>query len=148
MSDPFIVGGVTYRAGKLDAVRQFHVVRRLTPILGCLQGADMKGLMDGDPEVLAGLLGPVSDAVAGMPDADVDYVLAACLGACQREEASGLGWSAVWNKAAGRPQYDDLTMPDMLQLVGRVVAANLAGFTSGTRPTSPAGPVAFPMPPG
>ena len=106
MSEPFVVSGQTYRAGRLDAIKQLHVVRRLSPLIGALQ--------------------------------DTEYVLGACLGVVQREQPGGLGWAPVWSQAAMRPMYEDMTLPAMIQVVGRVLMANLGDFTAAL-PRPPSG---------
>lgn len=129
-ADTFEIAGNTYRAGKLDAIKQLHVVRRLAPLIGSLQGTDLKGAMDGSQEGMMSVLGPLSEALAAMSDADTEYVLGACLGVCQRQIAGGLGWSAVWSAQAKAVMFSDIQLPAMLQLVGKILIANVGDFTS------------------
>ena len=144
--DTFEIGGTSYRAGRIDAIKQLHVVRRLSPLVGALQGPDLDAITMAPPppgedaanspevrqrdDALAGLLSRLTGAVASLSDADTEYVLAVCLGVVERQEANGLGWSRVWNQAARRPQYDDINLVTMMQLVGRVLMANVGDFTS------------------
>lgn len=136
-ADTFEIAGNTYRAGKLDAIKQLHVVRRLAPLIGSLQGVDIKGAMNGSEAGLLTVLGPLSTAVAGMSDADTEYVLSTCLRACQRQTPGGLGWTPVWSAQAQRPQFDDLNLVGMMTLVGRVLMQNLGDFTSALPRSSP-----------
>jgi hypothetical protein len=133
MSEPFEVGGFTYRAGKLDARTQFHVVRRLAPVLGSFRDIlavvrPAEGQERVDP---IEAIEPLADAVSKMPDDHVDYVLDACLSVCQREQPGGAGWSPVWNVQAKRPQFEDIDMLAMLQIVANVLAGALSGFFPG-----------------
>lgn len=145
--DTFEIGGVTYRAGRLNAIKQLHVVRRLAPLIGSLKGADLRGAMTPaltDDEkakqtaAMLTLLEPLAEAVAGMSDEATEYVLAACLGVCQRQMPGGLGWSPVWGEQARRPMFDDISMPSMMQLVGKVLVQNVGDFTSALSRTTPA----------
>ena len=147
MSEPFVVSGQTYRAGRLDAIKQLHVVRRLSPLIGALQGTDVAAVMAPaetaeerarQMDAMMDLLVPISNAVAAMSDKDTEYVLGACLGVVQREQPGGLGWAPVWSQAAMRPMYEDMTLPAMIQVVGRVLMANLGDFTAAL-PRPPSG---------
>lgn len=146
-ADTFEVGGNTYRVGRLNAIKQLHVVRRLAPLIGSLKGADLRGAMTGgvtDEErakqsaALMTVLEPLAGAIAALSDDDTEYVLGACLMVCQRQAAGGLGWSAVWSEQAKRTMFDDITLTDMLTLVGRVIMQNLGDFTSALSRNTPA----------
>ena len=139
MSEPFEVAGFTYRAGKLDAIKQLHVVRRLSPLIGALQGLDLNAAMAMavtpeekavQAEATLALLGPITEAVAAMSDADTEYVLGACLGVVQREQEAGLGWASVWSVQAKKPMYDDIGLVQMMTIVAKVLMQNLGDFTS------------------
>ena len=84
----FELEGRTYRANKIDARTQFHIVRRLAPVLGeiapALQG---KGGLDALP--------PLANAVAKLTDSDADYVIFGLLKAVVRKQDQGLGWGPV-----------------------------------------------------
>lgn len=137
MTADFSIAGIRYRASKLDAISQFHVVRRLAPVLGSLQNADLSGAMSGTEDGLTSILVPLSNAVAAMTDADTEYVLSTCLNVCQREQPGGLGWSPVWNAAAKRPQYDDINLPALLQIVAQVLRSSVGDFTAALPRTTP-----------
>lgn len=128
--EPFEVGGQTYRAGKINAMTQLHVVRRLAPLIGSVQAmqADPDGAGDGD--LLGRLAGPLATALAAMSDADTEYVVGACLSVCQRQAAGGLGWTPVWSVQAKQPMFDDVDLLAMLQIAAKVLMANVASFTS------------------
>ncbi|KAA2237670.1 phage tail assembly chaperone [Salinarimonas soli] len=144
----FTVGGHVYRAGRLDAMRAFHVTRRLTPIMSALaemvpaartaapaEGEAAEGEAPGDAHAaLIRMLEPVLGAVARLPDADVDYVLAASLGVCSRKV--GELWAPVWPAGAPRPMYDDITMPEMIQIAFHVLKGAIGPFLAGGGLTS------------
>lgn len=115
----FELEGRTYRANKIDARTQFHIVRRLAPVLGeiapALQG---KGGLDALP--------PLANAVAKLTDSDADYVIFGLLKAVVRKQDQGLGWGPV---ATGEQlMYDDTTMPLMLKLAWQSFSFNMSGF--------------------
>ena len=115
----FELEGRTYRANKIDARTQFHIVRRLAPVLGeiapALQG---KGGLDALP--------PLANAVAKLTDSDADYVIFGLLKSVVRKQDQGLGWGPV---ATGEQlMYEDITMPLMLKLAWHSFSFNMSGF--------------------
>lgn len=115
----FELEGRTYRANKIDARTQFHIVRRLAPVLGeiapALQG---KGGLEALP--------PLANAVAKLTDSDADYVIFGLLKAVVRKQDQGLGWGPV---ATGEQlMYDDITMSLMLKLAWQSFSFNMSGF--------------------
>lgn len=140
MSEPFEVGGHTYRAGKLDAFRQFHVVRRMAPVLSSFSEITRaaSAAQSGDPAAIIEAVSPLLNVVAQMPDDHVNYVLGTCLSICQRKMPGDTGWARVWNADAQRPQFDDIDMMVMVQIVAMVLSAELSGFFRGLPSTSSA----------
>ncbi len=136
----FEVGGVAYKSRKMDAKRSFHVMRRLMPVLVSFKdlipaikaGGGKVDLASAD---MVGLLESASHAIAGLKDEDCDYILDACLALVQRKGPEG-GWHAVWNSAAGMPQYQDITMPAMLQIAMNVIVDALGSFGPSLVPGS------------
>lgn len=123
----------SYRVGKIDARAQFHIVRRLAPILGELTGA-LQGRVSGSAatdeaskaKAVMDILPPIAEALAKLSDADADYVIFGLLKAVVRKEDQGLGWFPV--STGDRLMYDDITMPMMLQLAWKALAFNMSGF--------------------
>jgi len=119
----FEINGQQYRSGKLNARQQFHVARRLAPVLGGLATASQ-----GKTDNFATFLQPIADAIAGMSDADCDYVLDNCLAIVQRQQGSS--WANIFvNKAQ---MFDDIDMGVMLQIASKVITENLGGFFQGS----------------
>lgn len=118
------ISGHTYRLGRIDARSQFHIVRRLAPVIGeiapALQG-EGKGGMEALP-VLA-------SAVAKLSDADADYVVFGLLKVVARKQGQGLGWAPV--STGTQMMYDDITLPDMLRLAYEVFVMNMSSFFPG-----------------
>ena len=129
MSSEIQVSGRTYRIGRLDAMRQFHVARKLVPVITSLGSlAEVAGSLKLQSAEGIAALKPVMDALAAMPDADCEFVLGACLSVTQRQNDGGTGWSPVWNVAAKRLQFEDIGLPAMLQIAAAVLRENLGGF--------------------
>lgn len=116
----FEVNGQTYRAERLDAKKQFHVARRLTPVLSSLTGAS-------DTEIFAS----IAEALAGMSDEQCDYIIDTCLGVCLRQQ--GDKWVRVYNERAKALQFDDIDLTAMLQIAQSVIQENLSGFFGALR---------------
>lgn len=136
-----IVQGSEYDFKKIDALSQFHIVRRAAPVvselLGLLSGLDLKGkkveemsVEDVDFESIAKNLGPVTEALAKLPDEDVNYILFNLLKGVSRKQVGG-GFAPVM-----APNSKDVIMFEdiktdlvlMLTLAGKSGAANLGGF--------------------
>lgn len=129
----FELEGHTYRIGKLDAFKQFHVSRRIAPVIPRLVPAFMKMTAAGgaaqDMGAISEALAPFADALAEMPDASAEYVIATCLSVVQRRQNSS--WSPVWSVTGNTIMFDDMDLSTMLPLVVRVIKDNLGSFISG-----------------
>ncbi len=114
------IEGRAYRINKIDARSQFHIVRRLAPVLGKIAPAvqGVKGGMESLP-ALAG-------AIADLSDEDADYVLFGLLKALSRKQDQGLGWGPVVTGTS--IMYDDITMSTMLKLAWEALSFNMSGF--------------------
>ena len=114
----FTIKDKTFDSGRLNAFQQLHVVRRLAPVterLVALAGSA------GHPEAF---LGPLARTVGELPDADVDYILNACLDVTQiRQDTGGFARLRV-NGVIMFPL--DLTM--LLGIAAHVLKDNLSGF--------------------
>lgn len=152
MSTDITIGGAVYRTGRMNAKTQFHVARRLLPVLSALTSStasDTAPPPENPGDGVSGGADPAAEAaataasfsryvslaktLASVPDADCDYVIAACLGVCQRQQTGG-GWAMVWNAAAGIPQFSDIDLATMMQLTVAVIKDNLGSFLSAPAP--------------
>lgn len=130
----FEINGIKYRISKLDAFKQFHVTRKIAPIVPTLipifvRISANKNISD-DIGALSELLGPFADGIANMSDEASEYVIATCLGACQRNTGAN-NWAAVWNKQAGQCMFDDMDLGAIMQVVLKVVQDSLGPFIQG-----------------
>jgi len=126
------VQGHVYRIGKLSAMEQFHVGRRIAPLVatyGMTMDLDVIfGQKAIDVEQLVGSLGPISHVLAAMNDETTDYIIATCLKAVQRREDGGqqAAWANVSNGA--QIMYADIELLGMVRLVVAVLRENLGDF--------------------
>lgn len=108
------INGVAYRIGKLNALQQLHVGRRVLGVLA--NGAQ------GSQQLLG--------AISAMPDEQVDYVVNRCLAVVQRctgtPGAVGASWAPVMGSAG--IMFQDMDAAALLQLTVEVVKENLMGF--------------------
>jgi len=129
----FAINGQTYRMGKLDAMRQFHLSRRVAPIIPTLIPVFVKLSKDGglnqDLGGFASVLGPFADGLSQMSDEVGEYIIGACLGVVQRQVGSN--WANVWNAPAKACMFDDMDLGVIMQVVMRVVQDSLGPFISG-----------------
>ncbi len=127
------IDGHEYRVfGRMPVKEQFHVARKIAPVLeglGDVSALVEKGNKLTTAEAFA-LVGPLSQAVAKLPDDHCDFVVEKCLALVQRK-VSDTVWGPVWNRQAQAMMYDDISLPTMLRLVGIVLQEQLMSFSSG-----------------
>jgi hypothetical protein len=131
-----------YRFDKIDALSQFHIVRRLSPIVGELaavvansavlkQGKKLEemGIDDIDFDKVAKHIGPVLSAMAKLPDEDMNYAIFGLLKGVSRKQTAGGGWARVTTDN-GQFMFEDIkgNLVLMMTLAGKSFAANLGGF--------------------
>lgn len=131
------INGHGYRVGKLDAVKQLHVARRVLPFMlqMGLSAATLKEILAGGAgrEQMVAVIQPAIEALSTMTDDEVNYVLDASLRVVSRRTDDGTGYAPVWvvqstQGAMGALAFFDITLPTMLQLVQAVLKENLSGF--------------------
>ncbi|NII73263.1 hypothetical protein FHW84_001832 [Dyella sp. SG562] len=115
----FEVKGQQYRSGKLDAFKQFHVSRRLVPVMSSMAG---QSSMDG-------FVKSISNAIAGMSDGDCDYILNTALSVVQRQQ--GQSWAKVFDDRSRSLMFDDIDMGAMIAIAQNVLQDNLTDFFRG-----------------
>ncbi|MFY3287155.1 phage tail assembly chaperone [Achromobacter xylosoxidans] len=134
MAQELDLNGHRYSIGKLSAKQQFHVSRRIAPIVPTLipvfvrLAAGGRGITE-DPGGMADVLQPLADGLAAMKDEDADYVLDTCLQAVQRRQEHG--WTAIWSAGQRVPMFQDIDLSVMLPLALRVIVGSLGPFIQG-----------------
>lgn len=136
------VFGHQYQIGRMNAIQQFHVMRRLHGVCGSLGEAfrqvqrlggataveKMVANRDADKSLdVLRVVEPVLRALGGMSDEDVNYVLHNCLSVVERQQAQTSGWARVMPQP-GVLMFMDIEMPQMLALTWHVLRINLANF--------------------
>lgn len=135
-SNEFQVGDRKFKLGKIDAFRQFHIVRRIGPLLAEL----MPGLasmvksqkklesMSEDEKLgeFAVVAQPVMEGLSKLSDQDAEYVLFRLLGSVEVYQAEFGNWAKIATDKGVVMQ--DLELPVLLQAAGRALMFNLSGF--------------------
>ena len=112
----FTVNGYEYSTKRLSAMDQFHVARRITPIIAAM-AESRAGASDGQA---------VFAALAGLSDAETEWVLNKLLEGAERRN-SGI-WSPVRQKGATMFELD---LQEMLMVCYQVFQANFGNFIGG-----------------
>jgi cytochrome c551/c552 len=133
MEKNFELGGRKFQLSKLDAFKQYHIVRRVGPILSDLLPAMSKAKADDSKlsqeeklENIANFLTPIMNGLSKLSDGDAEFVLLGLLQAVEvKQEPLG-----NWGKVAVNSMLmmQDLELPILLQLAGRAFFYNLSGF--------------------
>lgn len=127
--------GKKFRTGKLSAFNQLHISRRLTPLLGGLAtfaDGDFKIIRaDGELDFEGDISGPISalgEAIAGLKDEDVEYIINSCLDVGEIKLSGGNTGYAPLRKN-GVLMYE-LGLSEMLMLTAYTIKENMEGFFS------------------
>ena len=136
------LSGQQYRIGKLTAMPQFHVSRRIAPIIPTLIPVFMKlakGGVAGDLSGFSEALGPFADGIAAMDDAASEFVLSTCLSAVSRQ--NGQTWATIWNRQHNTCMFDDIDLGVMINLTVSVIQDSLAPFIRGLVTSQQSSPI-------
>ncbi|EMP1643786.1 phage tail assembly chaperone [Acinetobacter baumannii] len=148
MNEIINIGEHAYTIGRLNALDQFHVSRKIAPIIPTLMpiitevakgdfakviesieavdgkddeavdGKDLTGL-----QPLAEALEPFMEAFAKMPEDDVNYIIHKCLSVVKRGSPIVCRGQSI--------MFDDLDMAQILPLVIAVIRVSMANFIQG-----------------
>ena len=134
MENKFSIGGRDFQLSKMDTFKQFHVVRRVGPILADLvpnlakSASKKENLSEEEKLDMAGkFAGPVMNGLAKLSDADSEMVLHSLLSCVEAKTETG-HWAKV--SSNGMLMMQNLDLPVLLQLAGRAFVFNLSGFFS------------------
>jgi hypothetical protein len=121
----FELEGQTYKAEKINAINQFHILRRLMPVLGNVAPfLNNEGLNGFDA------LPPLADAIGKLSDSDSEYVIYGLLKSITRKEPSGMGWSQIHNGHDIMFLDIKTNMKIMMSLAINAFKFNMSGFFS------------------
>lgn len=134
MQNEFEIGNVKFKLRKINAFKQFHIVRRVGPLLAEMLPA-MKQIMkakddndlseDKKFDKFAEIAAPIMTGLSKLTDEDADKVLNGLLSAVEMQQSAGNWASIVVNDMM---MIQNLELPVMLQLAGRSFMFNIAGF--------------------
>jgi len=139
--------GNVYRIGHLSPMRQFHIFRRLAPLIAAVPSPDTSGqadAVDNFHRQLGENLAPLVDAVGRLTDDEGNYIILNTLRAVERQV--GNGWARlIASGPDGQPllMFEDMDLSVMMQLVWATFQENLQRFFSSPEPASSVAP--FPM---
>lgn len=130
----FKIGNDLYRAGSLNAIKQFHCMRKLSPCLGKLTniaGADVELVTDDEGNIIDfkgdidGVISPFTSALAAMSDEDAEYIFNCCLEVTERKQQGG-AWAPLRVKDV--TMFDGLSLPALLQIAYHVLKEDITAF--------------------
>lgn len=135
MDNSFEIGDLKFKTRKLGAFQQFHILRRLSPVLGNLapalaklQGLSEEQLQKDQFELLA----PIMDGISKLSESDSEKVLKDLLSAVEMQQSGNWAF-LVKNDVL---MFMNLDLSVLLQAAGRAFAFNMSGFFSAPRPDS------------
>jgi len=134
VSNEFSIGERKFKVNKIDAFKQFHIVRRIGPILaefvksaGGITNVKVDDLKDNEKlEQFAKIAEPIMKGLSSLSDADADYVLMNLLAGVEVHQPQFNMWAKVSNGTVIAMQ--DIDLPVLLQCAGRSLMFNLSGF--------------------
>ena len=131
----FEMDGHWYRIGRMNAFEQFHVSRKISPLIPPLIPVFMQMAKNTggplDVSAMSGLFQPFADGFAALPDDSAEYVINTCLKAVRRKNERD-EWVPVWSVGGKQVMFDDLNnLSVMLRLVLRVIKDSLGDFLTG-----------------
>lgn len=128
------VGGRKYRIGKLDAMTQLLIVKRLARTIDAW-GDVARAMKDGRDVI--DVMGSLGAAIADVPDADVAWIVDRCMSIVQRQADGGVAWTPIWNAQAHMTQFpDEIGLAEVMKLTYEVIRVNVSSFFSGPLFTS------------
>lgn len=115
----FKVGDYNYRAQKMDAMTQFHVMCKFGPAMN-------KSATSGGETML--------DVFSHMSDVDREYIINETLAIVQREQNGQ--WANIWNKQVKRPMFEDINAVHVMDISSNVMDGTFKDFFPAPQSTS------------
>ena len=130
----FIINNIEYRVEKLDAKTQFHLSRKIAPLLPKLlpvfvsiSQKDKESILSGNIEELCSVLQPFTDSLAEIPDEQASFIYDTCLQNVMRK--TGKDYAKV--VSGNSSMFHDIDLDVTIQIVIKVIWYNLGSFISG-----------------
>lgn len=132
MDNSFEINGKSFKVSKINAMKQYHIVRRISPILSemlpAIQGLAKKSNALSEEEMLdqaATVIAPIMNGLSKLTDKDSEFVLFGLLSVVEIKQAEGNWARLVMNDNL---MFHDLELPILLQAAGRSFMFNMSGF--------------------
>jgi hypothetical protein len=130
VNEEFSLGSNTYRIVRISAMAAFDIARTLGPVLEWMG----KLLADKPDATREAVVRAFCGSMGMLARKDAMDAVYGCLAAVTRRQPSG--WAGVCN--GGNLVFDDITMPEMLELAWSVLEANgILSFFGGAPSVSP-----------
>lgn len=132
----FNIGERNFKLNKIDAFKQFHIVRRIGPLMAdalpILQEV-MRVKVDQMTESqklehFAKILSPIMMSLSKLSDSDSDYVLYRLLESVEIHQKEFHTWARIAKDS--QLMMQDLDLSILIQVAGRALAFNLSSFFS------------------
>lgn len=140
----FEISGKKFKLNKIDVFKQFHIARRLSPILGeimqvapKLKNLDESMSESEKLEAIAQIGKPIMDGFSKLSDADANLVLLGLCSAVEVHQPLSNNWARVAREDV--LMFNELELPVLLQIAGRSFVYNLGGFINTAPQTSHGG---------
>jgi len=141
----FSIGERNFKLNKVDAFKQFHIVRRLGPVIGEIIPVAQKlhrlqkdNLSEAEMyDQISQLAGPIFAGMAKLSDDDANRVLLGLCSAVEMQQMPKGNWARVATDAG--LMFQDLDLVMLMQIAGRAFAYNLGNFSAALPQTSRGG---------
>lgn len=132
------INGITFSFGRLSPMKQFHIARRLAPLLSGAMKALKQAKDEGREEesAFSVVLPSIAEVISRMTDEDSEYVVTTCLSVCKRQTDQKTWAPVVANN--GQMMYNDMTLDVMIGLTVAVIKENMGSFFLEEATSSPA----------
>ncbi len=130
----FSIGSDEFKVRKLSAMKQFHVTRRIAPLLGeLIPVAQLLGKNktenlseDQQLEQVAKFVTPIMEGLSKLSDKDAEFVLYTLLSCVEYKQPQFEVYASI--VVDDRLQIQNLELPVLLQAAGQAFMFNLKGF--------------------
>lgn len=137
----FEINGTQFKISKINAMKQFHIVRRIGPILSRMTPAMQKiakanesGMSEDDKlQQFVEFAAPIMDGLSELSDKDSEFVLNSLLSAVEIQQSGG-NWAKL--VIDNNLMFSSLELPILLQAAGRAFMYNMTGFFGVLQQTS------------
>lgn len=114
--EPIDVGGHKYTVGKLDVFTQANIARKVAPMFAQVMAAKA---------ATGSVFVALAESLSHMTDDDFDFVMRSCMKVARRLDGEKFLPVMAGN---GSLMYQDIELPDVLQLTTAALQENLGRF--------------------